>query len=127
VNSCLYRKTFLSQEYLKKAKIIPLFFIFGLLMAMSVRQTIRCQMIGWLINDELNMAWNKVAITLLKAEFWNIKPRNPFKVNQRSGGTCHLHLLGQRGLLATCFHDGFLVGLFFEPEGGGDVFLRNIG
>jgi hypothetical protein len=28
-----------------------------------------------------------------------------------------------RALLATCFHAGFLLGLFFESEDGGDVFL----
>jgi hypothetical protein len=26
-------------------------------------------------------------------------------------------------LLATCFHAGFLLGLFFDPEDGGDMFL----
>jgi hypothetical protein len=26
--------------------------------------------------------------------------------------------------LATCFHDGF--GLFFDPEDGGDMYLRNV-
>jgi hypothetical protein len=28
--------------------------------------------------------------------------------------------------LATCFHGGFLLGLFFNPEDGGDIFLRNV-
>jgi hypothetical protein len=30
-------------------------------------------------------------------------------------------------LLATCFHAGFLLGLFFDPEDSGDVFLPNVG
>jgi hypothetical protein len=30
-------------------------------------------------------------------------------------------------LLATCFHAGFLRSLFFDPEDGGDMFLRNVG
>jgi hypothetical protein len=30
-------------------------------------------------------------------------------------------------LLATYFHAGFLLGLFFDPEDGGDMFLRNVG
>jgi hypothetical protein len=30
-------------------------------------------------------------------------------------------------LLVTCFHTGFFLGLFFEPEKGGYVFLRNVG
>jgi hypothetical protein len=29
-------------------------------------------------------------------------------------------------LLATYFHAGFLRGLFFDPEDGGDMFLRNV-
>jgi hypothetical protein len=27
----------------------------------------------------------------------------------------------------TCFHAGFLLGLFFDPEDAGDMFLRNVG
>jgi hypothetical protein len=30
------------------------------------------------------------------------------------------------GLLATCFHAGFLLGLFFDPEDGNDIFLQNV-
>jgi hypothetical protein len=30
-------------------------------------------------------------------------------------------------LLATRFHAGFLLGLFFDAEDGGDMFLRNTG
>jgi hypothetical protein len=29
-------------------------------------------------------------------------------------------------LLSTCFHAGFLFGLFFDPEDGGDIILRNV-
>jgi hypothetical protein len=29
-------------------------------------------------------------------------------------------------LLATCFDAGFLLGLFFGPEDGGDMFLQNV-
>jgi hypothetical protein len=30
-------------------------------------------------------------------------------------------------LLATYFHAGFLLGLFFDPEDGGDMFFRYVG
>jgi hypothetical protein len=35
-----------------------------------------------------------------------------------------LHLVN---LHATCFHARFLLGSFFVPENGGDIFLRNAG
>jgi hypothetical protein len=28
-----------------------------------------------------------------------------------------------RALLATCLHAGFFLGIFFDPENGGDMFL----
>jgi hypothetical protein len=52
--------------------------------------------------------------------FWAITPCSPLKVNRRFGGTYRLQL-------ATCFHVGFLLGLFFDPEDGGDMFLQNVG
>jgi hypothetical protein len=36
-------------------------------------------------------------------------------------------MVGNRvALIATCFHSDFLLGLFFHPEDGGDMFLRNV-
>jgi hypothetical protein len=46
------------------------------------------------------------------------------KVNLRFGGTYHLNFQGQK---KPCFHAGFLLGLFFDPEDGGDMLLRNVG
>jgi hypothetical protein len=33
----------------------------------------------------------------------------------------------QAALLAVCFLADFLLAVFFDPENGGDMFLRNIG
>jgi hypothetical protein len=30
-------------------------------------------------------------------------------------------------LLVACFGDGFMFGLFFDREDGGDMFFRNVG
>jgi hypothetical protein len=61
------------------------------------------------------------ALFMKSTIFRDITPCSPFKVNRRFGGTYRLHLL------ATCFHAGFLLILFFDPEDGGDMLLRNVG
>jgi hypothetical protein len=51
---------------------------------------------------------------------WDITLCSLLKANWRFGGTRRLHLQGRRSraLLATYFHAGFLLGLFFDPEDG---------
>jgi hypothetical protein len=51
-------------------------------------------------------------------------PCRPLEVNRRFGGTYRLFVTCYR-LFVTCFHTIFLLGLFFDPEDGGDMFLRN--
>jgi hypothetical protein len=57
--------------------------------------------------------------------FWDITPCSSLNVNRRFGGTYSLH--SQCGKhLATCFHAGFLCGLFFDREDGDDMFLQTV-
>jgi hypothetical protein len=66
--------------------------------------------------------------------FWDITPCNPLKADQRFGGTDRLHLQGQRISRARYQREskcqaepGAILGLFFDPEDSGDIFLQNIG
>jgi hypothetical protein len=36
-------------------------------------------------------------------------------------------VMKSRALIVTCLHAGFLLSLLFNPEDGGDMFLRNVG
>jgi hypothetical protein len=56
--------------------------------------------------------------------FWGITLCSPLKVNRHFGGTYRFHL---QGVIATCFHPGILFGFLLDHEGGGDMFLRNVG
>jgi hypothetical protein len=66
--------------------------------------------------------------------FWEITPCSLLKFNRRFGGMFSLHLQGrkinqtrkQRESRWQAEHRGFLLGLFFYLEDGGDIFLRNI-
>jgi hypothetical protein len=59
---------------------------------------------------------------------WDITPVSPLKVNRHFGGTCRLHLQVRRISQAKNQRGGgFLLGLFFDPEDEGDMFLRDVG
>jgi hypothetical protein len=53
----------------------------------------------------------------------NIKPYNSLKVNRRFGETCR-----PPSVVSAChlLHANFLIGLFFDPEYGGEMFLRRL-
>jgi hypothetical protein len=53
----------------------------------------------------------------------------PQTANQLNISSLRLRCLSllKQSVLATCSHTGFLLSLFFDPEDGGDMFLRNVG
>jgi hypothetical protein len=73
--------------------------------------------------EEKETSWIKSSV------FLNMTSCSPLEVNRRFGSTSSLHLQGpgQRALFVTCVQDGFLIGIFFDPEDGGDMFLYNDG
>jgi hypothetical protein len=60
------------------------------------------------------------AVVMKSIIFWDMTPCSPSSSNRRFGGTYRLHL-------ATCLLAGFCWTYFFDPEDGGDMFLRNVG
>jgi hypothetical protein len=71
------------------------------------------------------------AVSMKSLIFWNIKPYSLLKVSRRFGEYIAMQKdsMKRAASEATCYllHDGFLLGLFFDPEDGGHIFLRNIG
>jgi hypothetical protein len=63
--------------------------------------------------------------------FWDITPCSLLKVIRRFGGTCHPNLKGRRINPARNKREsswqaelaGFLLGLFFDTDDGGDMFF----
>jgi hypothetical protein len=76
------------------------------------------------LSDESPLGGRNELIIMNSTIFWDITSCSLLKVNRRFGGTYRLHL---HLVLATCFHAGFLLSLVFDPEDGGDIFLRNVG
>jgi hypothetical protein len=54
--------------------------------------------------------------------FWDTTPCSLLKVN----GISQARNQREIALLPTCFHARFLLGLIFDPEEVGDMFLRNV-
>jgi hypothetical protein len=63
--------------------------------------------------------------------FWDIPPCSRLEVNRRFGRTYCIHLLRQRitqarNSVSHLLRAGFLLCLFFDPEDGSEVILRNV-
>jgi hypothetical protein len=59
---------------------------------------------------------------MTSSTLWDVKPCSALKVERRFGGTCRFHL--SPGSACHLPHAGFLPGLLFELEAGGEMFLR---
>jgi hypothetical protein len=60
----------------------------------------------------VRVGFQVLAVVISSTVFWDIAPCNPLKL---------------RALIATYFHNSFLLRLFFDSENRGDMFLRNVG
>jgi hypothetical protein len=61
---------------------------------------------------------------------WEIKPCSPLKVNQRFGGTYHLHLHGRVSRVRYQFKSRWQADILldlFDPEDVGATYLGNVG
>jgi hypothetical protein len=67
------------------------------------------------------------AVVMKSTIFWDITPCSPLKVNRRLGGSNNKPSKKPAWKQVASLHTGFLLGLVFHPEDGGDMFLRNVG
>jgi hypothetical protein len=79
------------------------------------------------------------AVVMKSTIFWDTTPCSPLNVNRRFGGTYRLHLQGRKISSARNQRESrwqaellslppaFLLIIFFHPEDGGDMLLRNVG
>jgi hypothetical protein len=66
------------------------------------------------------------AVVIKSVIFWDKTPCSPLKVNRRFGEKYRLYFKAEDSTFHLFFVD-FLLGLFFGPEDGGDIFLLNVG
>jgi hypothetical protein len=81
--------------------------------------------------DSCFLRFEILTVVVMKSTvFWDITPCSPLKVNRHFGGKYRLHIQDRKissALFATCFHAGLLLGLFYDREDGGYMFLQNFG
>jgi hypothetical protein len=56
--------------------------------------------------------YNNTKVMIKSTIFWDMTPCRDEEITD---------------FLAICFQNSFLLGLLFEPEDGGDIFIRNVG
>jgi hypothetical protein len=71
------------------------------------------------------------AVVMKSSILWDITPCSPLKIKWCFGGICRLHLQDWRLSQARNQHEAGskqgLLFLLFNPEDGGEIFLRNVG
>jgi hypothetical protein len=107
-------------------------------MLIDIDPVILCFLRTWLFNFTAMLCWYKNQRDYDdEFIFWDITSCNLLKIDRRFGGTCRFHLQGRRISQARNWRQGrwlvcsppkacFLLGLFFDPEDSGNMFLQNI-
>jgi hypothetical protein len=66
------------------------------------------------------------AVVMKSIIFWDVTPCSLLRCNRRFGGTYRIHLQGRRKFCLPPAYLLVLAEIFFDPEDGGDMFLRNV-
>jgi hypothetical protein len=77
-------------------------------------------------NDFYFVGFEVLTSVVKSSLFWDITLCSWLKVNRRFGGTCRLHLLGRRVNQARYQREMRWQAELFDPQDGGDMFLRNV-
>jgi hypothetical protein len=84
------------------------------------------------INHKYNVGFEVLTMAVMKhGIFWDITPCSQY-MNRGFGGTYHLYLQGRKSAEQETSETWWLgtwfpARLIFDPEAGGDTFLRNVG
>jgi hypothetical protein len=75
----------------------------------------------------MNVLETKLLCMKISSILLDIMPFWPLKVDRCLGGICSLHFQGLRDFASCLLHAGFWLGLLFNPEDGGGMFLQAVG
>jgi hypothetical protein len=88
-----------------------------------------CDFLKNSIDNFDNVGFEVLTVVVMKSTiFWDITPCSPLSVNRRFEGTYRHHLQGRKISWARNQRESrWQAELCFDPEDGGDIFLRNVG